>query len=190
MRDYGIYFVSLSRESGDGIDRRRAKLVELVDLAEQDSISTRYFKHGELDDMKLCEGLDKMAGFDGEIDADQCQRDLIGFLHMDSKQSTHDNASIGKAAALVYIRKKGLRRKLIRNGKWEQGLGQVIETLMLQGVLPELRVKVRQQLGERGSKRDLARYRKTSRTRNNGGHPPTLEENRRGRTSGAMKVKS
>lgn len=85
-------------------------------------------------------------GLDGEIDVGPFQENLSRIRHIDSKQSMRDNISIVTAARFGYILEKGLQKKLMRNDKWEKGSGEVMGTLILEGMLPELRTEVRQQL--------------------------------------------
>ena len=74
-------------------DSGEAQLTELVDLAQQDAISARYFAYKELDDGKLRDGLEKVAGLVGEIDAGKFQGDLSRVLRMDPPPKKRDKDS-------------------------------------------------------------------------------------------------
>lgn len=74
MRDRDEYVASFGSEGGDGIARRPPKMVKLVDLVEQNAVSSCYSKYEELDDGELHESQERMAGSDGYIDAGLFQR--------------------------------------------------------------------------------------------------------------------
>ena len=60
--NYDSYKKLVRREAGDGFERRPAKLSEVVDLANQDALSMRYFEGvGNLTDAQICTGLEKLA---------------------------------------------------------------------------------------------------------------------------------
>ena len=101
---YDNYVKKVEQESGDGVERRPAVIMELVSLAQQDMLSVRYFKGAEITNDTLREGLERAAGLKDEVNRGNLQRDLSRILRMSESRSIRDNVSVVAVVLFQYLR--------------------------------------------------------------------------------------